>query len=60
VPNIEGKSLKEAASILKQINLELVISNEQEGMDKENTVVKKQVPKEGIKVKEASKVYVDY
>ena len=60
IPNIEGKSLKEAESILRESNLNLVISNEQEGIDKENTIVKEQTPKEGIKVKEGSNVYVDW
>ena len=60
VPNIEGKTLKEAESILKENNLQIVISNEQEGMDKENTIVKEQTPKTGIKVKEGSSVFVDY
>lgn len=60
VPNIEGKTLKEAEKLLKENNLKLVISNEQEGMDKENTTVKEQTPKASIKVKEESNVYVEY
>lgn len=60
VPNIEGKTLKEAQSILKENSLNLVINNEQEGMDKENTIVKEQTPKAGIKVKEGSSVYIDW
>lgn len=60
VPNIEGKTLKEAEKLLKENNLKLVISNEQEGMDKENTTVKEQTPKASIKVKEESNVYVDW
>lgn len=60
VPNIEGITIKEAEKILKENNLKLVISNEQEGMDKENTTVKIQTPKESIKVKEQSNVYVDW
>lgn len=60
VPNIEGLTLKEAEKILKENNLKLVISNEQEGMDKENTTVKIQTPKASIKVKEQSNVYVDW
>lgn len=60
VPNVEGKSLKEAETILKENNLQIVISNEQEGMDKENIIVKEQTPKAGIKVKEASNIYVSY
>lgn len=60
VPNIEGLTIKEAEKILKENNLKLVISNEQEGMDKENTTVKIQTPKASIKVKEQSNVYVDW
>lgn len=60
VPNIEGISLKEAENILKENKLKLVISNEQEGIDKENTIVKEQTPKTNIKVKEGSNVYIDW
>lgn len=59
VPNIEGKTLKEAEKILKENNLKLVISNEQEEIDKENTIIKEQTPKASIKVKEESNVYVE-
>lgn len=60
VPNIEGKSIKEASKILKDSNLILNINNEVEGMDKENTTVKEQTPKAGIKVKEGGNIYIDY
>lgn len=60
VPNIEGKTLKEAQSILKESNLNLIINNEQEGINKETTIVKEQTPKAGIKVKEGSSVYIDW
>ena len=60
VPNIEGKTIKEATSILKENNLQIVISNEQEGMDKENTTVKQQTPKATIRVKEGSNIYVEW
>lgn len=59
VPNIEGKSIKEAESILKENNLKLVINNEQEGIDKENTIIKEQTPKVGVKVKEEANIYVE-
>ena len=59
VPNIEGKSIKEAGSILKESNLKLVINNEQEGIDKENTIIKEQTPKAGVKVKEEANIYVE-
>ena len=60
MPNVEGKTLKEAQSILKENNLNLIINNEQEGMDKETTIVKEQTPKAKIKVKEGSSVYIDW
>ncbi len=60
VPNIQGKTIKDAISILKENNLQLVISNEQEGMDKENTIVKQQTPKSKIKVKEGSNIYAEW
>ena len=60
VPNIEGKSIKDAEKLLKESNLNLNINNEQEGMDKENTIVKIQTPKAGIRVKEKSMIYVDW
>ena len=44
---------------LKASNLQIIISNEQEGMDKENTIVKEQTPKAGIKVKQESNIYID-
>lgn len=60
VPNVEGKTVKEAESILKENNLNLIINNEQEEIDKETTVIKEQTPKAGIKVKEGSSVYIDW
>lgn len=60
VPNIEGKSIKEAESILKENNLTLVISNEQEEMDKENIIIKEQIPKQKVKVKQGSSVFVEW
>ena len=59
VPNIEGKSIKEAEKIIKENNLKLVINNEQEGIDKENTIIKEQTPKAGVKVKEEANIYVE-
>ena len=60
IPNIEGKTLSEATKMLKESNLKISINNEQEGMDKENTLVTNQTPKAGIKVKEESSIYVDW
>ena len=60
VPNVIGMSIKDAANTLKEVNLEICVNNEQEGMDKENTVIKNQTPVQGINVNEGSKVYIDY
>lgn len=60
VPNIEGKNINEATKILKEIGLELQIDNEQEEIDKENTIVKEQTPKSGIKVNKGNTIYGIY
>ena len=58
VPNITGLSIKEAEKILKELGLE--INLDEEGVDKENIVIKDQTPKEGIKVKKGSKIIIKY
>ena len=60
VPNVEGMSIKETEKIMKDAGLEIVINNEQEELDKENTIIKNQTPKEGITVNKGSKIYLDY
>lgn len=60
VPNIEGKTIKEAEKILKEKKLKIEINNEQEEMDKENAIVKAQTPIAGVKIKETSTIYVDW
>ncbi len=60
VPNIEGLSLKEAEKSVKEFGLELNIENNSEEIDKENTIVVEQTPKEGITVNKGSKVYAKY
>ena len=57
VPNIEGLSIKEAKKILKEMNLNLVISNE-EIKNNNEAVINLQVPKSKIKVKVNSNIYV--
>ncbi len=44
VPNVEGLTIKEATKILKDLNLNIQIENEPENLDKENTIVREQVP----------------
>lgn len=58
VPNVEGLTIKEATKILKDLNLSIQIENEPENLDKENTIVREQVPKKGIKVYEDTKVII--
>ena len=58
VPNVEGLTIKEATKILKDLNLSIQIENEPENLDKENTIVREQVPKKGIKVYEGTKVII--
>ena len=59
VQNVIGLSVNDATKVLKENNLNLVINNQQESVDKENTFIIKQVPSEGIIVKEKSNVYVE-
>ena len=60
VPNIIGMNISEATKALKDTGLELSINNEQEEIDKENTIVKNQIPAQGINVNEGSKIYIEY
>lgn len=59
-PDLIGKSIKEAEKALKESGLELVIENETEELDKDNTAVKEQVPNAGITVNKGSKVHIKY
>lgn len=60
VPNIEGVSIKEAEKIIKELGLEISIKNDLEELDKENTSVLVQMPKEGVTINKGSKIYIEY
>ncbi len=67
VPNITGLSIKEAEKILKDVGLEISFENivnnaeeNNEGLDKENTIIKEQTPTEGIKINKGNKIFVKY
>lgn len=60
VPNVEQMNLKEVEKLLKEKGLEISLENEQEELDKENTIIIEQTPKSGIKVKKGSKIYLKY
>ena len=53
MPNLTGLTLKEAKKLVNEIGLEINIEEE---VDKENTVINEQTPKEGIKVNKGTKV----
>ena len=59
-PDIIGKTIKEAEKIIKENGLELIIQNETENLDKENTIIKNQTPQAGIIVNEGNKIYIEY
>ncbi len=64
VPNIIGLSIKEAEKILKETGLELSIEGiteeNKETLDKENTIIKEQIPTEGIKINKGNKIFIKY
>ena len=57
-PDVIGKTIKEAEKIMKENDLELVIQNAEEQMDKDNSIIKTQTPQAGITVNKGNKVYV--
>ena len=60
VPDVTGKSINEAQKILKDSSLEIVVENDSEELDKENIIIKEQIPKAGITVNSGTKVYIRY
>jgi len=60
VPEIRQMNLKEATNALKEIGLEIQTNIEiTEEMNKEEIIIKEQLPKPGIKVKKGSKISVE-
>lgn len=59
-PDLLGITLEEAEKIAKENEIELVIQNEVEGLDKKNIVIKEQVPNAEITIQKGSKIYVTY
>lgn len=57
VPDLEGKTVKEAKQIAKENNINLVIESETEKLDEENVLIKEQTPKAGIVINEGTNVY---
>ena len=48
VPNVVGKTVKEAKEILKKVELELKINNKKEGINEANATITEQIPNAGI------------
>ena len=59
-PDLVGKTMDEASKLAKEAGVELIIEEETEELDKQNMMVKEQVPRAGIIIKKESKVYVKY
>jgi len=67
VPNITGLSIKEAEKTVKELGLEISFENivnnaeeNKESLDKENTIIKEQIPTEGIKINKGNKIFANY
>ena len=64
MPNVTGLSIKEAEKILKEKDLELniegITEENEETLDKENTVIKEQTPAAGIKINRGNKIFIKY
>ena len=59
-PDVVGKTIKEAESILRENGLNIEIENESEELDKDNTLVKEQTPKAGITINKESRISIKY
>ena len=58
-PDVIGKTVTEAEKIIKENGLELVVQNAEEEMDKDNSIIKTQIPQAGITINKGNKVYVE-
>ena len=60
VPNVEGLSIKEAEKVTKEVGLQISIQKDPEELDRENTIIKEQSPREGVSVNKGSKIFVEF
>ena len=58
LPNLEGLTVEDAQKVLKDLKLELQIQNEPEEINKKEVIIQEQLPKQGIKVYEGTKIIV--
>ena len=54
---MKGKTVKEAEKILKEVGLEVKLENEE--INKDEVIVKNQIPESGINVYKGRCVYID-
>lgn len=59
VPEIRNKTIKEAEKLLKEVGLVLEMPEENEEIEKEEAIIKEQLPKPGIKVGKDSKISIE-
>ena len=57
VPNITGMSVKDATKALSDLGLSLIYDNQDLEIDKSNTFITEQTPKEGISINSGNSVY---
>lgn len=57
VPNISGMSVKDATKVLSDLGLSLTYDNQDLEIDKSNTFITEQTPKEGISINSGNSVY---
>ena len=57
MPDVKGKTVKEAEKILKEVGLEVKLENEE--INKDEVIVKNQIPESGINVYKGRCVYID-
>ncbi len=57
VPELTGKTVKEAKNIAKESGINLIIENEPEELDEESTIISEQTPKAGMTINEGTNIY---
>lgn len=57
-PDLIGKSINEAEKIIKENELQMEIEGNYEEIDKENSIIREQIPNAGIVINKGSKIYV--
>ena len=60
VPDITYKTLKEAEDILKENDLKIMYEGEIDNKDKENIIIKEQIPSGGITINSDSNIRVSF